>query len=92
MPETTTERLLRLKSIVAIPPIIAAALYAYFLRTYSSKRRAAKSRSQSAAVLNSQPSASSLSGKPRVGVNMRFVHQMQKLLPILVPGGSTRRL
>lgn len=67
----------------------------HFLRAFSSSRqaqRAAKS-GKSALVSATFGSSSTLTtgkSRVRVGVNARFVEQMRKLLPILVPGVFSR--
>lgn len=86
MATTSTQRLLGLKRLVLVPPVVAAALYVYFLKSYTSKRRTKRAPSE---VSLAQPPKSGKS--QRVGVNLRFLKQMQRLLPILIPGSSSFR-
>ena len=95
--------LLRLKKLLIIPPVIAAALYVHFLRSFSSKKRPLRSLSDLTKATVTPPasatgSADNVSGggdkkhgrrqpkSNRIGLNRQFISQMQKLLPILIPG------
>lgn len=83
-----TENLLKYQKLVVIPPVIASALYVYFLRSYSAARRKGETAvvtKSSSKPTNSSNSAAT-STRKHVGVNMQFFKQMRMLLPILVPG------
>ena len=86
-PIAKVERLLRYKKLVVLPPLVAAALYVYFLRAYSSRRR----EGAASGTDKSGKPAKSTGSRARVGVNRRFFAQMRKLLPILVPGALEPR-
>jgi hypothetical protein len=78
------QRILHANKVVLVPPVVAAAIYVYFLRTLSSRRRPG-----GVVDVAEKPRSGAKSTRQRVGVNRRFFTQMRKLLPILVP--STRR-
>jgi hypothetical protein len=75
--------LLKYKTSVAIPPVIAAALYVYFLKTFASRKRAYSATDLSSIAHKDGKRGSS---KQRVGVNRRFFDEMSRILPIIVPG------
>lgn len=59
--------------------MIAVALYAHFIRQYKSASAASK------AVALQASGGKKTDSKERVGLNGKFIQQMRKLLPILVP-------
>lgn len=92
---TSTVRLLSYRRFLVIPPIVASALYVYFLRSYSTRRKTDLASSKTmddsvAAGASTSGGAGKKPQRPRVGVNMRFLRQMKMLLPVLVPGPFSR--
>lgn len=94
------DSILKYKSLVFVPPVVAGGLYAYFLNSFAKSKKqkadtsaADKGSNEEIQATAQKEKASSGGAKKqsqRVGLNMRFIKQMQKLLPILIPGVFSR--